>query len=560
MTNREIASVFKRTARLMELHGENEFKTRSLTNAVFRIDRLDRALNTVPETELETIEGIGKSISQKIVTILKSGSLPEKDLLEAKTPAGVSDILEIKGLGPKKVRVIWQELGIESLGELLYACNENRLIELKGFGQKTQDQVREAILFNARSANWFRFAEAEAAANAEVDFLTSQLKDTRVVLTGEIRRKCDLVQYIDVLVDHADIEVLQKSIPANMETKISVDHACIEYITASGIPVRIFLTAGKAFEHALFLTTGSADHMQQLLSNPKAANLIQSGFHSEKEFYQSVGLAFVPPECREGGSELEVAASGTFPRLLEFSDLKGCLHNHSTYSDGMHSLKQMATASREMGLEYFGICDHSKSAFYANGLQVERILQQHKEIDDLNKEMAPFRIFKGIESDILPDGSLDYDESTLASFDFVVASIHSGLRMDQEKATARLIKAIRNPFTTILGHPTGRLLLAREGYPVDMKAVLDECAFQGVAIELNANPHRLDLDWHWISYAMSKGVMISVNPDAHRMERLGDMYYGVCSGRKGMLTADSTLNCLNLESLASHFMKRNKIS
>jgi DNA polymerase (family 10) len=270
----------------------------------------------------------------------------------------------------------------------------------------------------------------------------------------------------------------------------------------------------------------------------------------------ALGIQYIVPELREGLNEVDAATTNSIPDLIEYSDIRGSLHNHSTYSDGHNTLREMAEYCKGMGLEYLGICDHSKSAFYANGLSVERIRQQHAEIDHLNSELEPFRIFKGIESDILSDGSLDYTDDILGEFDFVVASIHSNLRMDIDKATSRIITAVSNPFTTILGHPTGRLLLAREGYPVDHKAVIDACADHGVVIELNAHPYRLDLDWRWIRYAISKGVKISVNPDAHSTAGFHDMYYGVCAGRKGFLSSSDTLNCYSLDDIDAFFRAR----
>jgi DNA polymerase (family 10) len=285
---------------------------------------------------------------------------------------------------------------------------------------------------------------------------------------------------------------------------------------------------------------------------------INGDYSTEEEAYQQAGLPFIPEELREGQLEPGLATNNIIPDLLEFKDLKGPLHNHSTYSDGRHSLKEMAAYCQSQGYEYLGIADHSRSAFYANGLDEDRIDQQHREIDQLNKEMAPFRIFKGIESDILIDGNLDYSDDILARFEYIVASVHSSLGMDRKKATARLLKAIQNPYTTILGHPTGRLLLRREGYPIDHKVIIDACASYGVVIEINANPWRLDLDWRWVHYAMEKGVMLSINPDAHEKEAFMDMKYGVLVGRKGGLTKQMTLNALDLDTLAGYLEKRKK--
>ena len=263
-------------------------------------------------------------------------------------------------------------------------------------------------------------------------------------------------------------------------------------------------------------------------------------------------LQYIVPELREGLQEAELAREGKLPELIQFSDLKGVLHNHTTYSDGVHTLKEMADHCKGLGYEYLGICDHSKTAVYANGLSIDRVLEQQLEIDRLNAGYQGFRIFKGIESDILGDGSLDYPEEILKTFDFVVASVHSNLKMSEEKATERLIKAIENPYTTILGHPTGRLLLARPGYPVDHKKIIDACAANRVSIELNAHPYRLDIDWRWIPYCLEKGVAVSVNPDAHHREGFQDMYYGICAARKGMLTRQTCLNAMGLQEFEAY--------
>lgn len=536
MTTEAIASAIKLTAQLMELHGENPFKIKSLQNAAFKLDKTSIDLSGKSLAELEALEGIGKSIAQKIHELQQTGSTRELDELLARTPAGVVEMISIKGIGPKKVAQLWKELGVESMGELLYACYENRLVDLKGFGTKTQEQVKKAIEFKMANAGNFHYATVEETAFNAVAFLKKQLGTELVSLTGSIRRKCEIISCVEIVA----------------ATDGDVDLSAFD--NPHQVPVEVTTCAASEFYNCLFETSASPDHRKQIetlqLTVPANAT-------DEASIYAAWGMDYIEPELREGRGELLLAKEKKLPVLIEKSDLLGCLHNHSTWSDGMNTLKEMAVHCRDLGLQYFGICDHSQSAFYANGLKPERVLEQQAEIDKLNAELAPFKIFKGIESDILPSGQLDYEEDILRTFDFVVASVHSVLKMDKEKATARLITAIENPYTTILGHPTGRLLLSREGYPIDHAKVIDACAANGVVIELNAHPYRLDIDWRWIPYCMEKGVLISINPDAHEKDGL-DMYYGVCAARKGMLTAASCFNALPAAAVEKWFLNRKK--
>lgn len=533
MNNEEIADALKLTAQLMELHNENQFKVKSLLAASFRIDKLDRELEQVPFEELESIDGIGKSLASKIQELNTIGTTKELQALLEKTPIGVIEMLGIKGIGPKKVQLLWKQLELETVGELLYACNENRLVDLKGFGEKTQELVRKAIEFKLASNGFYHFAKAEIVALQLMDFLQKKYAPRHLSITGSLRRKCELVEKIEILT-----------------TVLSVDIS--EFINDAGIPIEIITCSEFEFTTRLFQTTGSVDHLAKL-NFDSAVN-----YDSEEAIYKEQSFSFIEPELREGRNELELSSNKKLPRLIEPSDLKGILHNHSKYSDGQNTLKEMAVYAKELGYEYLGICDHSQSAFYASGMKEDKIVAQHQEIEQLNKELYPFKIFKGVESDILNDGNLDYPEEILKSFDFIVASVHSNLKMNEEKATARLIKAIENPYTTILGHPTGRLLLSREGYPIDHKKIIDACAANGVIMELNAHPYRLDIDWRWIPYCLEKGVKISINPDAHKTSGYHDMYYGCCVARKGMLSKEMCFNALSRAEIEAHFLARKK--
>ncbi|HNQ61407.1 MAG TPA: PHP domain-containing protein [Bacteroidia bacterium] len=560
ISNKEIARAFKLAAALLELHDDNPFKARSLQNAAFKVERLTTPLSEMQEEEIARLDGIGKGIQGKIKEYLDHSSFEELDILLEKTPPGVVQMLAIKGIGPKKVKVLWNELGLESPGELLYACNENRLVELKGFGTKTQDLIIKSIEYSRSNEGKFLYANIEIIAQQlEKDFKQSGLI-SEISFTGALRRRCEILEELEFVLSIPDLKAFLKFLedhPLIDDGSVKSAGNRIESMVAGKLPLHIYRADDNNFYSTLFLTTAGEDHLQ-ILKEKYALTDIGSA-KSEEEIYTSLKLPFIEPELREGIFEFELAAKGAMPVLLELKDLKGILHNHSTYSDGEHSLEVMAKYCKELGYEYLGICDHSKSAFYANGLQPERIIMQHAEIEKLNASLAPFKIFKGIESDILIDGSLDYPPDILKTFDFIVASVHSSLRMDKEKATKRLITAIENPFTTILGHPTGRLLLAREGYPIDHKKVIDACAANGVILELNANPYRLDIDWRHIQYAISKNVMLSINPDAHRKEGYHDMYYGVCTARKGALTKNMTFNALSRDEVSDFFLKRSAL-
>ena len=533
MNNDDIINALELTAKLMELHNENPFKTKAYTNASYKLSKLRFDFNGKTQQDIEAIEGVGKGISSKIIELMQTGITVELTHFYKNTPAGVIEMLGVKGLGPKKVRQLWLDLQIESVGELLYACNENRLITLKGFGDKTQLQVKQNIEFKQTNSNKFHYASIEKWVNDLVERIKKEHNGLQVISVGQVARKLEVIDSLDILVASSkplDFSVLETNRP---------------------LPVNYVFCEPTDFYNKSIELSSTPEH----LSKVNFYALSKKKFNSEEEVYQALNLQFIVPELREGLGEVELAKQHRIPELIQFSDLKGVLHNHTTYSDGVHALQEMANYCYSLGYEYLGICDHSKTAVYAQGLSIEKVLEQQEEIEKLNASFENFRILKGIESDILSDGSLDYPDEILKTFDFIVASIHSNLKMDEDRATTRLIKAIENPYTTILGHPTGRLLLARIGYPIHHKKVIDACAANNVSIELNAHPYRLDIDWRWIPYCMEKGVMISINPDAHHKEGFNDMYYGVCSARKGMLTKQSCLNAFNLIEFLNYIKK-----
>jgi len=537
----------------MELHNENPFRTKAMASASFKIDKLPFSAIEANIEQLSAQQGIGKSTAEKIKQVVDKGSFAELDSLLEKTPEGILEMLKIKGLGPKKIQIIWQDLQIESVGELYYACNENRLIEAKGFGLKTQEEIKKAIEFTLANQGWYLYAKLLPAAENVYRHLSTSLPSHHISYTGAIRRKCEVLSHIEIICD-ATLEDLCTAIQQlDNEWKIETKENTISFRDENNCPFVIYSTTADLFALDLLLTTGSEQHLK-LLQHIKTPIPIGN---SEQDIYRSLGLAYIEPELREGLDEIEWAKDNQLPTLITFDDLKGSLHNHSTYSDGVHTLAEMARyCKEELNLEYFGICDHSRTAVYAGGLSVESVERQWAEIDQLNQQMAPFKIFKGIESDILSDGTLDYPDEILAQFDFVVASIHSNLKMDEDRATTRLLKAIENPYTTILGHPTGRLLLSRSGYPLNFKKIIDACAANQVVIEINANPLRLDLDWRWHRYALEKGVLLSINPDAHRTEGLLDMHYGVYVARKGGLTKEKCLNAFSLAEITTYFKSK----
>jgi len=540
MVNKEIAQQFNLLANLMELHGENAFKTRAYSNAYLVLKKWDEPLDQMIEAEIDAIPGIGSSAIAKTKEYLSNGKIEALEKLKAITPEGIQQLLSIKGLGPKKVRQIWDELKVESPAELLYACNENRLVKLSGFGLKTQEDIRQKISYFLESAHQLIYGHCEVELNAWLNSCRNTFPEHRMEWVGEMARLCPVINKLELLIAPAlsadQINSLKSGTDAESEDENNAN------IEVSG-RFSIFLhgTSQDQFNKRWCELTMSEPLLKQMASSKSfLAN------DSVELIVKENGFNGLPFECMDMPG-IESSTPERWKDLITQKDLKGIIHNHSTWSDGIHTLEEMAIYVRNQGYEYFVICDHSRSAFYANGLSAERVIEQMKEIDALNLKLAPFKIFKGIESDILGDGALDYDKDILEKFDMIVASVHSNLRMDESKAMSRLIAAIENPYTRILGHPTGRLLLARQGYPIDHRKVIDACAANNVVIELNANPLRLDMDYRWMEYCMEKNVLVSINPDAHSRSQVELVKYGVIAARKGGLKKQF---CLNAKSLA----------
>lgn len=542
MTNDEIADQFSMLSKLMDIHGENSFRSKGYSIAAYHVEQLVKPITEMDDAELFAAKGIGDSTGKKIREIQQTGMLDALQKIMAATPEGVLEMMSIKGLGPKKIATIWKELGIETLGELEYACTENRLAEIKGFGQKTQKSILESLSFYKKSQGFHLWRDAEETALELLEHLKKALPDNCFEITGDLRRQAETLDTIEFITTATAPQILEQ-FNNHPDLQAEKEPASLLLLTPDLPRLRFHFTDEESFEKTLFLTTGSADFIAAFLEKFKVADAPKS----EQQIFEDNGLPYIHPALRESENVLALAAEGKLKELVQISDIKGIIHSHSTWSDGSNTIEEMAKAARDKGYEYLVISDHSVAAYYAKGLTPERIVQQHAEIDKLNAKLAPFRIFKSIEADILGDGSLDYDATILSSFDLVIASVHSNLKMTMEKAMDRVMTAIRNPFTTILGHPTGRLLLSRQGYPLDHKQVIDACAAHNVVIEINAHPRRLDLDWRWIEYAAEKGVLMSIDPDAHFISGFDDVRYGVLSAQKGGLTKDQNLSSYNLQ-------------
>jgi len=568
MQKKPVSDILENIAMLLEIKGENPFKSRAYYNAAKALSGITNLEELVKEKRLREIKGIGEALSQKIEEYSKTGTMAYYEELTQVVPESLLELMQIPNLGPKKIKVLYDELEITNIGELEYACKENRLIHLTGFGEKTQEKVLKGIEFFKRHKGEFLFGDVYQEAERIRQRLSTIVDPIWAEVCGSIRRRKEVVRDMDILVaaeNHEKITSFFVSMPevdqvlVTGETKTSVR-------MKSGIEADLRVVTRQEFPYALVYFTGSKEHNVRLrgIAKKKGWKLNEYGIFdgdnlvtckSEEEIYRALGLPYIPPELREDSGEIEAAEQDKLPSLIQHEDIRGIFHVHTDFSDGVDSLERMVEAAQKFGFSYLGVSDHSKTAYYAGGLKHDAILRQWEVIDTLNKKNSTFRIFKGIESDILSGGSLDYDDSILEGFDFVIASVHSGFTMKKDDMEERILKAMKNPYTTILGHPTGRLLLSRDGYQVDMMRIIDCAAQNHVILELNASPYRLDIDWRYLKYAKDKGVMISINPDAHAVAGLEEVFFGVNIARKGWQESKDILNTRDVNDIKEIFTK-----
>lgn len=599
MDKAAIADTMEKIATLLELKGENPFKIRAYTNAARSIETWGGNVADLRDLEtLEKIPGIGKAIAGKIKELVETGALKFFDELQAEFPAGILELFTIPGLGAKKIKALHEQLHVSSIAQLKEACESDRVAELPGFGKTTQEKLCRAIADRSKHAGSFQLGQIAAEAETLQNDLRALDDALHVCIAGSYRRRKEIVRDLDFIVATKE--------PA-LVSKFFIEHPLVESVLVqgatkssvrlrSGIQCDLRVVSSAEYPFALNYFTGSKEHNivvrnralqrgwtlneyrlgpvetakaaakgEETVAVPTAAARGRKRkvaveavpeIREEADLYRSLGLDYIPPELRENCGEFEAAAEGRLPRLIEKENLRGTFHCHTTASDGRSSLEEMANAAEELGLQYLGIADHSRSSIQAHGLDEARLRVQLAQIKSLNAARKDFRIFAGIECDILRDGSLDFPDEILAQLDYVVASVHSAFTLSEAEMTERVVRAITNPYVTILAHPTGRLLLKRDPYAIDIPAVIEAAAETGTWIEINAAPKRLDLDWRWWPLAKEKGVKCVINPDAHAVERLQELWFGIGVARKGWLTKEDVVNCLPLGKIEAELARK----
>lgn len=567
MDNKAIAEAVEEIATLMELKGENPFRLRSYQNAARQVELLQDPVTALLEQgKLDSVRGIGSKMAGNIQTLVETGKMPGYDDLVSSIPEGLVEMLAVPGLGAKRVRAIYEGLDVSDVDALGKACEAGEIQKLSGFGKKTEENILQGIEYIQQHRGRFLSRTALSEAEDLRAYLAEQPGVIGLEVTGSIRRCLETTKDVDVVVSTEQPEDLAEAfvsyegierVTGRGETKVSV-------LLKSGMSADLRMVTNDEFPYVLHHFTGSKEHNTLMRRRAKAMGMKLNEYglfqgdervpcETEADLFEALGLSYIPPELREGMDEVERAEGGDFPALVERADLQGTLHVHTNYSDGRGGVMAMALAAQELGYSYIGICDHSKAAAYAGGLTEDRVRAQWEEIEEVDGALDQIRVLKGIEVDILSDGSLDFEDDFLSEFDLVVASVHSRFAMTMAEATERMIRAVQNPHVDILGHPTGRLLLTREGYPLDVRAVIDAAVEAGTAIELNASPSRLDMDWRHLGYAKEKGMVIPINTDAHSTAGLGDMCYGLGIARKGGLTAQDVLNAMSVDEVLALF-------
>ena len=581
MNAREVSAALAEIAVLSEVLGENPFRARAFASAARTLETSGADLEALArEGRLTELPGVGEGIAPVIRELVEQGSSSLHQRLRAVVPPGLYEVMRVPGLGTKRVHTLFAELGVDSLDALEAAARDGRVAKLPGFGPKTAAKVVEGIGFARAARGRRRYPEAMEAAVALLEWVREQPGVVSAEIAGALRRRmevADSVELVAAALDPAPVLAAFRALGGGGGSSSGEDDPQrAEGRLPDGVAVRLRCVAPEGFIAAMVWETGSEGHLDALAKRAKSLKLrlgpdgLKRGrervpLPDEGALYAALGLAYVPPELREGWGEVEAAAAGGIPRLVEPEDLRGTFHCHTTYSDGKATVAEMAEAARAKGWSYLGIADHSRSAGYAGGLQPAAVRKQHREIDAWNREHGGkgkrrFRLFKGTESEILADGSLDYDDDLLARFDYVVGSVHSGFRIGEREMTERMVRAVSHPRITMLGHATGRLLLSREGYEVDVRAVIDAAAEHGTAVEINADPRRLDLDWRHVRYAAERGVLVPINPDAHSTRALDNVAFGVNMARKAWLSASQVLNTRTLAEVEDLFAERKQKS
>ena len=558
MNNTQISEKINRLSDLLTLLEDNPYKIEAFKKVSRIINNHPEEMSIlIDENRLKDLPGVGESIGNLILYYAKSGTTCLERELESKLPTGLPELLDLRGLGIKKVQSLWKDYKITNISMLEKVCRSDILSGWRGFGSKLQQKLLESIAFKNKHHKDFHLDFAIRIADVWLQKLRTVPSFVRVELSGQIRRRDTLIQEIDIIIESSlDSPIGELKHFVNVEVR---DTEPTLVIDPSGLPLNLWFSSAKDFQCRQLMLTGGAIYLEHIESTLRSKNMdfnltTISDFDavdiSEKDLCKRLDINWIEPELRDGFSEF------TATSLIHSNDIKGVIHAHSTWSDGRNSLKEMAEGAIRLGYQYLGISEHSQAAYYANGLKPDRVKAQWNRIDELNEEFSDFHIFKGIEVDILKDGDLDYDDELLAGFDFVIASIHSHFHLSPENQTDRIIRALQSPFITMLGHPTGRMLLAREGYSPDLNAIIDVAGEYNKIIELNSTPKRLDLDWRVLKSAIENGVKISINPDAHGIDGMNSIPLGVSMARKGGLLASQVINTMDVTKLANSFGSR----